>query len=79
MSGKRATEQMKNLVTTTVDQTRLPYDKLPSSLVRRLGFIGTTNREDLFRDGTGTQGERRYLPFQILKGSRLHGVNCAMD
>lgn len=68
MSGKRATEQMKNLVTTTADQTRLPYDRLPVSLVRRLGFIGTTNREDLFRDGTGTQGERRYLPFQIQDG-----------
>ncbi len=62
-----AIEQLKMLVTKKEDLTRFPYDKNDTMLTRRFAFIGTSNKSDIFRDGTG-EGERRYLPIQIPKG-----------
>ena len=58
----RDTEPLKNLITTDVDRCRKPYMQQQEELIRRFGFIGTTNRCDLFRDSTG---QRRFLPLTI--------------
>ena len=68
--GKKATEWMKNLITSPEDEVRFCYHALPTTLTRRFGFIGTTNREDIFRDGTGSY-ERRYIPLQIPAGHKI--------
>jgi len=70
MSGKKATEWMKNLITTTDDEVRYCYQPLPTKITRRFSFIGTTNREDLFRDSSGCF-ERRYIPIQIPSGFKI--------
>lgn len=70
MVGKKSTEWMKNLVTNPADEVRFCYHAQTTSLVRRFGFIGTTNREDIFRDGTGSY-ERRYVPIQIASGHKI--------
>ena len=68
MRGLKTVEPMKNLITTRVDVCRKPYAAQPVKLIRRFGIIGTTNRSDLFQDGTG---ERRYMPLQIPVGFDL--------
>jgi len=70
MVGRKSTEWMKNLVTSPEDEVRFCYHAQTTSLVRRFGFIGTTNREDIFRDGTGSY-ERRYIPIQIASGFKI--------
>lgn len=67
---RSAIEQLKQLITKTEDLTRYPYDRNSTRLMRRFAFIGTSNKPDIFRDGTG-EGERRYLPIQIPSGFRL--------
>jgi len=70
MIGKKSSEWMKNLITSTDDEVRFCYHPLPTTLTRRFGLIGTTNREDIFRDGTGSY-ERRYVPIQIPSGFKI--------
>jgi len=65
MRNQRSIEPMKNLVTTRIDNCRRPYAAQSVKLLRRFGLIGTTNRSDLFQDGTG---ERRFMPILIPHG-----------
>jgi len=57
----RNIEALKNLVTGDIDEVRRPYAALPERLIRQFGFIGTSNRDDLFVEGSG---QRRYVPIQ---------------
>lgn len=68
MRGLKSIEPMKNLISTRVDICRRPYAAMPEKMPRRFALIGTTNRSDLFQDGTG---ERRYLPLKIPYGFEL--------
>lgn len=68
MRGSKSIEPMKNLITTRIDLCRKPYAMQQQRMVRRFGLMGTTNRSDLFQDGTG---ERRYMPLNIPNGFEL--------
>ena len=67
---RSAIEQLKQMITKSSDLTRFPYDRNDTQLLRRFAFIGTSNKPDIFRDGSG-EGERRYLPIQVPSGFRL--------
>lgn len=58
----RNIENFKNLITTRVDETRLPYQSLPVSLSRRFVMAGTSNRSEFLVDPTGN---RRFIPLEI--------------
>lgn len=58
-------EDFKNLVTTRVDETRMPYASLPVSLPRRFVMAGTSNRSEFLIDPTGN---RRFVPLEIADG-----------
>ena len=58
-------EDFKNLVTTRVDETRMPYASLPVSLHRRFVMAGTSNRSEFLIDPTGN---RRFVPLEIADG-----------
>lgn len=58
-------ENFKNLITTRVDETRLPYQSLPVSMRRRFVMAGTSNRSEFLVDPTGN---RRFIPLEIGEG-----------
>ncbi len=58
-------ENFKNLITTRVDETRMPYQSLPISLKRRFVMAGTSNRSEFLVDPTGN---RRFIPLEIGDG-----------
>ncbi len=61
----RHIENFKNLITTRVDETRMPYQQLPVSLARRFVVAGTSNRSEIFVDPSGN---RRFIPMEIANG-----------
>ncbi len=61
----RHIENFKNLVTTRIDETRMPYQQLPVSLERRFVLAGTSNRSEFLVDPTGN---RRFMPLEIKDG-----------
>lgn len=65
---KTEVEELKKFITQTHDDIRLPYARLVKSFPRRFCLIGTTNKEDYFKDDTGN---RRYWPFRS-NGTILH-------
>lgn len=71
MQSQKQVEPLKNMITTAVDNCRRPYSPQTQRMVRRFGFIGTTNRAELFQDSTG---ERRFLPFVVLDDFELPWV-----
>lgn len=58
----RSIEDFKNLITTRVDETRMPYQSLPVSLHRRFVMAGTSNRNEFLVDPTGN---RRFIPLEL--------------
>ena len=60
--SQRNIENFKNLITTRVDETRLPYQSLPVSLERKFVMAGTSNRSEFLIDPTGN---RRFIPLEI--------------
>ena len=61
----RNIENFKNLITTRVDETRLPYQSLPVSLHRSFVMAGTSNRSEFLVDPTGN---RRFIPLELGDG-----------
>jgi len=58
-------EYFKNLVTVRTDETRLPFQTLPSSMPRQFVMVGTSNRSEFLVDPSGN---RRFLPLEIPLG-----------
>ena len=58
-------ENFKNLITTRVDETRMPYQSLPVSLARSFVMAGTSNRSEFLVDPTGN---RRFIPLELGDG-----------
>jgi hypothetical protein len=65
---KATMDMVKQVLTQTHDEFRLPYSKSPSVEPRGFIFVGTTNRFDQLSDQTGS---RRYLYLEALKITRL--------
>ncbi len=61
----RNIEIFKNLITTQIDETRMPYSSMPISLPRAFVMAGTSNRSEIFVDPTGN---RRFMPIEIPMG-----------
>lgn len=58
-------EYFKNLITVRTDETRMPYQMLPTSLERQFVMIGTSNRSEFLVDPSGN---RRFMPLEIPLG-----------
>jgi predicted P-loop ATPase len=58
-------ENFKNLITTRIDETRMPYQSLPISLARSFVMAGTSNRSEFLVDPTGN---RRFIPLELGDG-----------
>jgi hypothetical protein len=69
--GKARLEEMKGFLSRRVDECRLPFGRLLSSMPRRTVFVATTNDSSYLNDMTGL---RRFLPISVgeidLKGLR---------
>ena len=60
---KASISKIKNLITSTQDTARLPYDKRTKDYLKRCVFVGTTNeRQSLPNDLTGL---RRFIPIEL--------------
>ena len=55
-------ESFKNIISTSIDQVRLPYARKPQRMPRRFVMFGTTNRSQFLVDPTGN---RRFVPLEI--------------
>ena len=58
-------ESFKNIISTSIDQVRLPYARKPQRMPRRFVMFGTTNRSQFLVDPTGN---RRFVPLEIPMG-----------
>jgi len=58
----RNIEDLKNVVSTSQDQVRFPYNPMSTRLDRRFVMAGTSNRSEFLVDPTGN---RRFLPVEI--------------
>jgi hypothetical protein len=73
LSGLRGkdVESTKEWLSATTDTARVPYERFPQNFVRRLLFVGTTNRDDFASDDTGN---RRLLPVWVGAHQDFEGV-----
>ena len=62
--NKKDDESIKNWITQTVDEVRLPYERTVSKFPRKFVLCATTNAYDYLKDPTGN---RRYWPVTICK------------
>lgn len=62
--SKQDDESIKNWITQTIDEVKLPFDRMVSKFRRQFVFAATTNRHDYLKDPTGN---RRYWPITIEK------------
>lgn len=62
--GKARTEKVKNFLTRTFDNVRLPYSKHNIDVARRVIFAGTTNEDGFLVD---TTGNRRFWPVECTR------------
>ncbi|MGO1356301.1 VapE domain-containing protein [Alkalibacterium gilvum] len=59
---KTDTDKIKNFLSATSDDIRLPYDRIPKSHKRTSIFIGTTNNDEYLTD---LSGNRRFYPVPL--------------
>lgn len=62
--SKQDDESIKNWITQTIDEVKLPFDRRTTKYKRQFVFAATTNRHDYLKDPTGN---RRYWPITIEK------------
>lgn len=58
MLGNAALTRLKGFLSSSADRYRRPYDRTPARHLRRTGFIGTTNEEEVGKD-------RRFHPLDV--------------
>lgn len=75
LKGKASIERMKNFLTRTTDDVRLPWGRRTGQLPRRVVFAATTNEETPLTDGTGN---RRFWPVRCGKVD-VQGLTEAKD
>ena len=63
----RNIENFKNIITTRVDEVRMPYEN-PKKMARKFVLLGTTNRNQFLLDSTGN---RRFVPLEITLGFQI--------
>lgn len=78
LSGFHAaeTEQQKAFFSSSVDQFRAPYDKVPEKYPRLAVFVGSTNDDRYLNDPTGN---RRYLPIRCEHPFRIQQLRNDRD
>jgi putative DNA primase/helicase len=64
--------QLKAFLSKQSDTLRLPYDRVASTLMRRVSFCGSVNPEMFLVDATGN---RRFLPVQVTACNSLHTID----
>lgn len=59
--------RLKSFLSSTHDQIRLPYDRVPSTFKRRTSFGASVNPSQFLTDSTGS---RRFLPIAVIECER---------
>lgn len=74
--SRKDDETIKNWITQTIDEIRIPFSREISKFPRQFVFAATTNNSEYLKDPTGN---RRFWPVTIEKYIDIDGLNAEKD